>query len=88
MKRNLKKIFINEINFKPPKKNYETNRTIIKSIDNSVSSDLLDMNDYGPKNNRCHKYLLVVIDKLSKIGWTLPLKNKYAQSITCFFTKY
>ena len=76
------KIFIDEIYFSPPKNNYPTNKTKIKSIDVTWSSGLLDMNDYGPKNNSGHRYILVVIDNSSVFGWTIPLKNKYAQSIT------
>ena len=37
---------------------------MIKSTGDTWSSDLLDMNDYGPKNNRGYRYILVVIDKL------------------------
>ena len=86
-KRDLTKIFIDEIYSKPPKKNYSTNKTIIKSIDDTWSSDLLDMNDYSIKNNKGYRYILVVIDNFSKFGWTIPLKNKYAQSITDAFSQ-
>ena len=47
MKKDLTKIFIDEIHTKPPMRNYPTNKTMIKSIDDTWSSDLLDMNDYG-----------------------------------------
>ena len=87
MKRDLTKIFIGEIYSAPPKKNYPTNKTIIKSIADTWSSDLLDMNDYGNKNNKCYRYILVVIDNFSKFGWIIPLKNKYAQSITDAFSQ-
>ena len=87
MKRDLTKIFIDEIYSTPPKKNYPTNKTIIKSIDDTWSSDLLDRNDYGIKNNKGYRYILVVIDNFSKFGWTMPLKNKYAQSITDAFSQ-
>ena len=87
MKKDLTKIFIDEIYSKPPKKNYPTNKTIIKSIDDTWSSDLLDMNDYGPKNNKGYRYILVVIDNFSKFGWTTPLKKKYAQSVTDAFSE-
>ena len=40
-----------------------------------MSLDILDHNDYGPENNRGHRYVLVIIDNLSKFGWTLPLKK-------------
>ena len=81
------KIFINEFYSKPPMRNNPTNKTLIKSIDDTWSSDLLDMNDYGPKNNRGYRYILVVIDNFSKFGWTIPLKNKYSESITDAFSQ-
>ena len=87
MEKDLTRIFINEIYSSSPKKNYQTNRTKIKSIDDTWSSELLDMNDYGPKNKRGYRYILVVIDNLSKFGWTIALKNKYAQSITDAFSQ-
>ena len=85
MKKDLMKIFINEIYSSSPKNNYETNKIMIKSIDDTWSSDSFDMNDYGPKNNRGCRYILNVVDNLSKFGWTKLLKNKYAQSVTCIF---
>ena len=87
VKKDLTKIFIDEINSIPPRKNYPTNKTIVKSTDDIWSSDLLDMIDYGPKNKRGYRYITVVIDKFSKFGWTIPLKNKYAQSITDAFSE-
>ena len=42
---------------------------------------MLDLNDYGPENNRGYRYVLVTIDSFSKYGWTVPLKNKNAQTI-------
>ena len=80
-------IKINEVFSPSPKNNYETNKTTIKSIDDTSSSDLLDMNDYGPKNNRGYKYILVVIDNFNRFGWTIHLKNKYVQSITDAFSQ-
>ena len=87
MKKNLTKTFIDEIYSKPPNKNYPTDKTVIKSIEDTWSSDLLDMNDYGIKNNKGYRYILLVIDNFSKFGWTIPLKNKYAQSITDAFSQ-
>ena len=75
------KIFINEIYSKAPKKNYPTNKTDVYHIDDIWSLDILDLKDYGPKNNRGYRYVLVVIDNFSKFGWTIPLKNKNAQTI-------
>ena len=87
MKKDLTKIFIDEIYSNPPKKKYPTNKTMIKSIDDTWSSDLLDTNDYGIKNNACYRYILVVIDNFSKFGWTMAWKNKNAQPKTDAFSQ-
>ena len=75
------KLFINEIYSKPPKRNYATNKTDVYHIDDIWSLDILDLKDYAPENNRGYRYVLVVIDNFSKFGWTIPLKNKNAQTI-------
>ena len=75
------KIFINEIYSKPPKKYYPTNKTDVYHIDDIWSLDILDLKDYGPKNNKNYRFVLVTIDNFSKFGWTVPLKNKIAQTI-------
>ena len=75
------KIFINEIYSKGPKKNYATNKTDVYHIDDIWSLDILDLKEYGPENNRGYRYVLVTIDNFSKYGWTVPLKNKNAQTI-------
>ena len=75
------KIFINEIYSKPPKKYYATNKTNVYYIDDIWSLDILDLKNYGPKNNRGYRYVLVIMDNFSKFGWTIPLKNKNAQTI-------
>ena len=48
---------------------------------------MLDLKDYGPENSRGYRYVLVIIDKFSKFGWTIPLKNKNAQTINDSFGK-
>ena len=45
------------------------------------------MIDYGPKNNSGYRYILVVIDFFNITAWTVPLKNKHAQSITDAFSQ-
>ena len=75
------KIFINEIYSKGPKKNYATNKTNVYHINDVWSLDILDLKDYGPENNKGYRYILVIIDDFSKFGWTIPLKNKSAQTI-------
>ena len=72
---------MNEIYSKHPKKIYSTNKTDVYHIDDIWSLDILDLNDYGPENNRKYRYVLVVMDNFSKFGWTVSLKNKNAQTI-------
>ena len=75
------KIIINEIYSKPPKKYYATIKTNVYHIDDTWSLDILHLKDYGPENNRGYRYVLVAIDNFSKFGWTVPIKNKNAQTI-------
>ena len=75
------KKFINDIYSKPSEKYYVTNKTNVYHIHDIWPPDILDFKDYGPKNNRGYRYVLVVIDNFSKYGWTVPLKNKNAQTI-------
>ena len=81
------KKFINEIYSKPPKKYYPTNKTDVYHIDDIWSLDILDLKDYGPKNNRRYRYVLELIDNFSKFGWKVPLKNKNADTIKDSYEK-
>ena len=81
------KIFINEIFSKGPRKSYPTNKTDVYQIDDIWSLDILDLKDYAPKNNTGYRYVLVIMDNFSKFGWTVPLKNKNAQTIKDSFEK-
>ena len=66
---------------KTSKRNYATNKTDVYHIDDIWSLDLLDLEDYGSKNNRGYRYVLVIIDNFSNFGWTVPIKIKNAQTI-------
>ena len=74
------KIFMNKIYSKPPKNNYPTNKTDVYLIDDIWSLYVLDLKDYGPENKRGYRYDLVIRDIFNKNGWTVPLKNKNAQT--------
>ena len=78
------KIFINEIYSKPPKKNYATNKTDVYHIDDTWSLDILDLKDYGPRNNKSYRYVLVIIDNFSKFGCTVPLKKNCSNNKRLF----
>ena len=86
MKKDLTKIFIDEIYSKPPRKNYSTNKTIYNHIDEIWSIDLADMIDYKITNNKGFRYISIIVDNFSKYLWAIPLKNKYSQTITNEFS--
>ena len=72
------KMFKNETYSKLPKNKYATNKTDVYHIDDIWTLDILDLKDYGQKNNRGYRYVLVIIDNFSKFGWKVPLKSKNA----------
>ena len=86
IKKDLTKIFIDEIYSKPPRKSYETNKIVYNNIDEIWSIDLADMIDYKISNNKGFRYIFIVIDNFSKYLWAIPLKNKYSQTITNEFS--
>ena len=87
VKKDLIKIFIDEIYSKAPKKNYPTNKIFYNHIDGIWSIDLADMIDYKISNNKGFRYIFIVIDNFSKYLWGIPLKNKYSKTITDEFSK-
>ena len=79
--------FIEGTYSKPPKKNYVTIKTNVFHIDKIWCLDILDLIYYGPKINGGFRYVLVVFDNFNKFDWTVPLKNKTAQTLKDFFQK-
>ena len=86
IKKDLTKIFIDEIYRKAPKKNYETNKITYNHIDEIWSIDLAGFSDYKISNNKNYRYIFIIIDNFSKFLWAIPLKNKYSQTITNEFS--
>ena len=81
MKKDLTKIFIDEIYSTPPRKHFPTNKIIYIYIDEIWSIDLADFSDYKTSNNKGYRYIFIIIDNFSKYLWAIPLKNKYSQTI-------
>ena len=82
MKRDLTKVFFDELYSKAPKKIYETNEITFNHIDEIWSIDLADMIDYKISKNKGFRYKFIIIDNFSKFLWAIPPKNKYSQTIT------
>ena len=76
VKKDLIKIFIDEIHFKAPKKNYPTNKIVYNHIDEIWSIDLADFLNYKISINKGFRYIFIIIDNFSKFLWDIPLKNK------------
>ena len=76
MKKDLTKIFRDEIYSEPPKKNYPTNKMVYNHIDEIWSIDLADFLDYKTSNNKSNRYIFFIIDTFSKCLWAIPSKLK------------
>ena len=55
-KRDLTKIFIDEIYSKPPLRNYPSNKLVYNYVDEIWSIDLADFSDYKTSNNKGFRY--------------------------------
>ena len=86
MKKDLTKIFIDEIYSTPPRKNFPINKIVYNYIDEIWSTDLADFSDYKTSNNKGFRYIFIIADNFSKYLWAIPLKNKYSQTITNEFS--
>ena len=64
VKKDLIKIFIDEIFSKPPNKSYPTNKIVYNHIDEFWSIDSADMIDYKTSNNKGIRYIFIINDKL------------------------
>ena len=80
IKKDLIKIFVDEIYSKAHKKNYPTNKITYNYI------DLADMIDYKTSKNKGYRYIFIIVDNFSKYLWGKPLKNKYSETITSEFS--
>lgn len=60
---------------KPARKHFKRNKVVAYYIDQLWEADLVDMQEFAQYNDN-YKYLLTVIDVLSKYAWAIPLKKK------------
>ena len=88
IKKDLTKIFNNEIYSKPPLRNYPTNKRKHNHIDETRSINLADLIDYKTSNNKGYRFIFTIIDNFRKYLWALPLKIKYSKTITDEFSNF
>jgi len=60
---------------KPRRTRFPTTPTLVFDRDEQWQMDLVDMQKLS-RWNQGHKYLLTVIDVLSKYAWAVPIKSK------------
>lgn len=59
----------------PARRNFPRRRVIVRGFDDLWQADIVEMHPYSRFNNG-HRYILTIIDVLSKYAWAVPLKNK------------
>lgn len=69
---------------KQPKRTFRRRITVANGIDDCWAADLVDM---GSLTDRGYRYILTVIDVLSRHGWVAILKNKTKSSVAEAFHK-
>lgn len=70
---------------RPARKRFPRNRIQVAGLDDQFEADLIDMQSIAKHNSR-YKYILTVIDSLSKYAWAVPIKDKSGDAIVKAFT--
>ena len=71
---------------RPVRYRSKRNRVIVGGIDKEWEADLVVMDSLSKENNG-YKYILTVIDVLSKYAWVEPLKTKSGENLVKAFEK-
>ena len=65
---------------KPARRRFKRDRIVVEGIDDQWAADLLDVQAIADRNDG-YKYLLTIVDTLSKKAWVRPLKVKTAAAV-------
>ena len=71
---------------KPVKNRFKRNRVLVASVNEEFQADLLDVRNLSSSNKNI-RFLLTVIDVLSKYAYAIPLKRKTANEVRNGFEK-
>ena len=71
---------------KPVYQTFQTRPVIVYAIDELWQLDLVDLSKLARENDG-HKFILSIVDVLSKYGWLLPLKPKHGAEIKGALTR-
>ena len=71
---------------KPTRRRFRTLPVLVFAIDDQWVADLIEVGNIA-KSNRGYRYLLTVVDVLSKYAWVEPVKTKTGKDVTAAFEK-
>ena len=71
---------------KPIKRKYERRMVVVPGVNHTWVADLVFMQKFE-KENKHYKYILTVMDVLSRYAWAEPLKNKEYSTVINAFQK-
>lgn len=80
MSENAKRGIVEELH-KQARKNFPRRKVLVKGIDNLWQIDLVDMQRHARVNGG-YKYILTVVDGLSKFAWAVAVRDKRGESVT------
>jgi Integrase core domain/Chromo (CHRromatin Organisation MOdifier) domain len=72
---------------KPVRRTWKRNRVIVHGINEEFQADLVDMQKYS-RQNKGYRWILTVIDVLSKFAWVIKLKSKQAKDVVPAFRDF
>lgn len=81
----MKSILVKEI-FRPARRNFPRRKMSVRGLNEHWSADLMDMKSYARKN-KGYKFILLVVDSLSKMIFCEPLLKKDAANVYDGFVK-
>ncbi len=70
--------------YRPSRRRFEHDPIVVKDLDDQWAADLIDVQRLASQNGG-HKYLLTVIDSLSKYAFVRPIKDKRADTVARAF---
>ena len=69
---------------KPIKKRFKRSKTVVSGIDSQYQADLSDVSHISKENDQ-NRYLLCILDTLSRYAWVIPIKNKKGETVAATF---
>ena len=81
IKKDLTKVFIDEIYSKPPMRIYPTNKIVDNHIDEIWSIDLADMIAFRTSKDEGFRNVFKKLDNFPNLVSAIPLKNKYGEKM-------